>query len=48
MKSDKFEIRAITLHGKVKYEIVFAEGGKHLCYLSDRGEALNVLKHLNK
>lgn len=42
-----FVLVEITLHGRTKYQITF-EGGKHLCYLNDKTEAQNVLRHLNR
>lgn len=43
-----FELKEIVLHGRTKYQIVYKNGGKHLAYMNDRTEALNVVRLLNK
>ena len=42
-----FEIVEITLHGRTKYEIIYASGGKHVAYLNDKSEAQNVVRFMN-
>ncbi|WP_225784533.1 hypothetical protein [Xenophilus sp. Marseille-Q4582] len=43
-----FKIVEITLHGRTKYELVYAQGGKHIAYLNDKNEANVLLRLLNR
>ena len=42
-----FELKEIMLHGRSKWEIVYVNGGKHVAYLNDKGEAKNLIRLLN-
>lgn len=46
MSSPLFTLVEIQLHGKIKYELVWKEGGKHIAYFNDKGEAQTVLRLL--
>lgn len=43
-----FEVKTILLHGREKYEIVYAQGGKHVAYLNDKNEANVIVRLLNR
>ena len=43
-----FTYRMITLHNRVKFEIVYVDGGKHVAYLNDENEAKTLVRLLNK
>ena len=43
-----FKYTEIILHGKVKYEIVYIEGGKHVAYLNNKQETITLVRLLNK
>jgi len=42
-----FKVIEITLHGRSKWEIAYVEGGKHVAYLNDKGEAQTLVRLLN-
>lgn len=44
----KFKYVEISLHGRVKYEIVYISGGKHVAYLNDKSEAITLVRLLNR
>lgn len=43
-----FEVKEIELHNRKKYEIVYKEGGKHVAYVNDKGEAMTLVRLLNR
>lgn len=43
-----YQYFVITLHGRKKYQIVFGNGAKHLAYVNDEGEAIALIRHLNR
>ena len=43
-----FTLKEFILHGKKKYQIVYTEGGKHVAYINDLGEARTLIRLLNR
>jgi hypothetical protein len=42
-----FTVYELTIHGKTKWQLVYTQGGKHIAYFNDSGEARAVLRLLN-